>query len=228
MSLRHRLGFIRAGPLAAPIRSCSRWGLPCRPRCRGRGALLPHHFTLACPWFPMRRRFVFCGTFPGVAPAGGWPAPYSRGARTFLHRGCAPAAAIRSSGGGEMRARGRGVNSRIGRPLCGVADPEDDHLIADDAQSAGLVQTTRINASLASASAERCQGPTTSRRASSSGPGSASNTGFVSSAAILASPVPQYGSRAARGAQAAPTDSPALLSFFALQRRCRLASVIRW
>ena len=32
---------------AAPIRSCSRWGLPCRPRYRGRGALLPHHFALA-------------------------------------------------------------------------------------------------------------------------------------------------------------------------------------
>ena len=30
-----------------PMRSCSRWGLPCRPRCRGRGALLPHPFTLA-------------------------------------------------------------------------------------------------------------------------------------------------------------------------------------
>jgi len=32
---------------AAPIRSCSRWGLPCRLRCRRRGALLPHPFTLA-------------------------------------------------------------------------------------------------------------------------------------------------------------------------------------
>ena len=32
---------------AAPIRSCSRWGLPCRPRRRGRGALLPPLFTLA-------------------------------------------------------------------------------------------------------------------------------------------------------------------------------------
>jgi len=32
---------------AVPIRSCSRWGLPCRRRCRRRGALLPHHFTLA-------------------------------------------------------------------------------------------------------------------------------------------------------------------------------------
>jgi hypothetical protein len=32
---------------AAPIRSCSRWGLPCRPCCQGRGALLPHRFALA-------------------------------------------------------------------------------------------------------------------------------------------------------------------------------------
>ena len=34
-------------PPAAPIRSCSRWGLPCRPCCQERGALLPHRFTLA-------------------------------------------------------------------------------------------------------------------------------------------------------------------------------------
>src|SRR5262249_53132802 len=32
---------------AAPIWSCSRWGLPCRFRCRSRGGLLPHRFTLA-------------------------------------------------------------------------------------------------------------------------------------------------------------------------------------
>src|SRR6266852_3661293 len=29
-------------------------------------------------------RYVFCGTFPGVAPAGRYPAPCLRGARTFL------------------------------------------------------------------------------------------------------------------------------------------------
>jgi len=55
----------------APIRFCSRWGLPCRPRCRVRGALLPHPFTLTsqrtspceavcslwhCPWGRPRRR----------------------------------------------------------------------------------------------------------------------------------------------------------------------------
>lgn len=33
---------------AIPIRSCSRWGLPCLPRYRRSGALLPHRFTLAC------------------------------------------------------------------------------------------------------------------------------------------------------------------------------------
>ena len=33
---------------AAPIWSCSRWGLPCRFRYRSRGGLLPHRFTLAC------------------------------------------------------------------------------------------------------------------------------------------------------------------------------------
>ena len=38
---------LRPMPPVAPIRSCSRWGLPCRPCCQGRGALLPHRFTLA-------------------------------------------------------------------------------------------------------------------------------------------------------------------------------------
>jgi hypothetical protein len=57
-------------PPAAPIRSCSRWGLPCRPCHQARGALLPPRFTLACRARRLCRRFVFCGTFPGVAPAG--------------------------------------------------------------------------------------------------------------------------------------------------------------
>jgi hypothetical protein len=68
----------RETPCVAPIRFCSRWGLPCRSCCHARGALLPHRFTLAL------RRFVFCGAFPGVAPAGSYPAPCLRGARTFL------------------------------------------------------------------------------------------------------------------------------------------------
>jgi|GEM_PF-1549346 len=83
---------------SAPIRSCSRWGLPCRPRCRGRGALLPHPFTLAgrrgrsprgpavCslwhfPWGRPRRAlpgtvFPWSPDFPPPAPkaGGGHPA----------------------------------------------------------------------------------------------------------------------------------------------------------
>ena len=34
--------------------------------------------------FATNWRFAFCGTFPGVAPAGRYPAPCFRGARTFL------------------------------------------------------------------------------------------------------------------------------------------------
>jgi len=41
------LSLSRTARAAVPIRSCSRWGLPCRLRCRKRGALLPHLFTLA-------------------------------------------------------------------------------------------------------------------------------------------------------------------------------------
>lgn len=45
--------------------------------------------ALAAPFHPCRRpsgrwRSAFCGTFPGVTPAGRYPAPCFRGARTFL------------------------------------------------------------------------------------------------------------------------------------------------
>src|SRR6185312_6830580 len=43
----------------------------------------------------------FCGTFPGVAPAGRYPAPCFRGARTFLPP-LARRAAIRPSGGPKI------------------------------------------------------------------------------------------------------------------------------
>src|ERR1700742_353 len=87
--------FQRTARVAVPIRFCSRWGLPCRLRCRSRGALLPHLFTLTAPSFSsaasggggVGERFVLCGTFPGVAPAGRYPAPYVDGARTFLSGG---------------------------------------------------------------------------------------------------------------------------------------------
>src|SRR6185437_16241916 len=37
---------------------CSDWGLPCHVRCRTRGGLLPHRFTLT-PW--IKGRSVLCG-----------------------------------------------------------------------------------------------------------------------------------------------------------------------
>ncbi len=64
----------------APIWSCSEWGLPCRPRYRDRGALLPHRFTLARPregtsavssllHFPwVRTRRALPGTLASVEP----------------------------------------------------------------------------------------------------------------------------------------------------------------
>jgi len=65
-----------------PIRSCSGRGLPCRPRRRVRGGLLPHPFTLTLS--RSLGRFAFCGAIPGVTPGGRYPPPVRRGARTFL------------------------------------------------------------------------------------------------------------------------------------------------
>src|SRR4030081_761994 len=74
------------------------------PRCRPYSVLLPVWFAmpfplpdprgaLTAPFHPCcpppsgGERFVLCGTVPGVAPAGCYPAPYVDGARTFLSRG---------------------------------------------------------------------------------------------------------------------------------------------
>ena len=84
------------------------------PACRPYLVLLPVGFAvplplpvarwaLTPPFHPYRpgepgRRSVFCGTFPGVAPAGRYPAPCLRGARTFLTRAVTrPSAAIQPS-----------------------------------------------------------------------------------------------------------------------------------
>ena len=72
-----------------PIRSCSRWGLPCRFRRRKRGALLPHRFTLTAAKTLRSRGGLFSvalslGFPPKGPPAGCYPAPFVHGARTFL------------------------------------------------------------------------------------------------------------------------------------------------
>jgi len=71
-------GDIRGPRIAAeaarpPIWPCSGWGLPCHLRYRRRGALLPHHFTLTGPCG--LRRYIFCGTFRGLAPPRHYLAP---------------------------------------------------------------------------------------------------------------------------------------------------------
>src|SRR5256714_15289798 len=74
----------RTARVAVPIRFCSRCGLPCRFRCRTRGALLPHLFTLPAPPFRVGNRFVLCGPVPGVAPAGCYQPPQAHEPRPFL------------------------------------------------------------------------------------------------------------------------------------------------
>ncbi len=108
-----------AGPLAAPIRSCSRWGLPCRSRCRERGALLPHPFTLARR--PETRR---PGGLLSVALSRGSPPPGVTRHRVSVEPGLSslPArtgrAAIRPSGGresGSSAASGQFLSSATAR-----------------------------------------------------------------------------------------------------------------
>ena len=102
---------------AVPIRSCSRWGLPCHPCCQGRGALLPHRFALTrgsrtlaravcflwhCPWGRPRRRLA--GTVFPWSPD--FPLPLS---------GQRPSSRLASAGHGRPRA-GRQACSG-GRPI---------------------------------------------------------------------------------------------------------------
>ena len=106
------------------------------PRCRPYSVLLPVWFAMPvplpdprcaltapfhpyCPFIPppqageggMGERFVLCGTVPGVAPAGRYPAPYVDGARTFLSCGLSAlaGAAVRPTDPSGMEAEAGGV-----------------------------------------------------------------------------------------------------------------------
>src|SRR5271166_124579 len=101
----HSAGTRLAARLARPTRTAERECSCALRRGRLYSVLLPVGFALPpllpgarcalaapfrpCPRAALRRlcgRFVFCGTFPEVTLAGGYPAPYSREARTFLCR----------------------------------------------------------------------------------------------------------------------------------------------
>jgi hypothetical protein len=87
-------GVCRAAPVAGrAVRSYRTLSpLPADPRTRG--------------------RFAFCGTFPRVAPAGRYPAPCFRGARTFLPA-VARRAAVRPSGVGGNLGPGTTASSAL-------------------------------------------------------------------------------------------------------------------
>lgn len=78
-----------AGPRCPPIWSCSGRGLPCHLRYRRRGALLPHHFTLACsrmggrPTHSRHRRCISVALSRGF-PQVGNPTTVPCDVRTFL------------------------------------------------------------------------------------------------------------------------------------------------
>ena len=97
------------GMPAAPTWSCSRWGFPCRRRCRRRGALLPHHFTLAGRrGIPGRTGGVF-----SVALSLGSPPPGVTRHRTSVEPGLSSFRARR-----KAAIRPSGNHGIWGPPLC--------------------------------------------------------------------------------------------------------------
>ena len=100
-----RYRFREQPAVAVPIRFCSRWGLPCRLRCRRRGALLPHLFTLAAP---KPRRAKAGGSF-SVALSLGSPPPDVIRHRMSMEPGLSSPAAFR-----HLRERPSGRLTRLG------------------------------------------------------------------------------------------------------------------
>ena len=82
-------------PRDVPIWSCSRRGLPCRRRCRLRGGLLPHPFTLTAR---EREAVCFLWRYPSGRPGRKLSAAFSPWSPDFPRRGQAPAATARPSG----------------------------------------------------------------------------------------------------------------------------------
>ena len=81
----YRTGTRTSSMRSTPIRSCSKWGLPCKACHHAPGALLPHPFTLAA----YNAAVCFLWHFPSSHLD--WPltSTTSYGARTFLPRACA-------------------------------------------------------------------------------------------------------------------------------------------
>jgi hypothetical protein len=94
---------------AAPTWSCSRWGFPCRCRCQQRGALLPHHFTLAA-------RPIGSGRLGGVLSVAlslGSPPPGVTRHRTSVEPGLSSPCSAAKSGRPAVWQRSFGQHQRV-------------------------------------------------------------------------------------------------------------------
>jgi hypothetical protein len=100
-------------PPATPIRPCSRWGLPCRPRCRGRGALLPHPFTLAGRRWPKPAR---AGGLLSVALSLRLPSPAVGRHRIPVEPGLSSSLRLAAKASGRLATWRGGVMRRQGLP----------------------------------------------------------------------------------------------------------------
>jgi hypothetical protein len=91
----------------------------------------------------MGKRFVLCGTVPGVAPAGCYPAPYVDGARTFLssHLSVIAGAAVRPTDGLGMGAEGGRVKPIKATVAVKINYPED--VVLRSPRSTGCRRSSR-------------------------------------------------------------------------------------
>jgi hypothetical protein len=139
----------------APTRSCSRWGLPCRPRCRRRGALLPHRFTLT------RRRFpVPAGGLFSVALSLGSPPPGVTRHRVPVEPGLSSPEGG-APGSGHPATSRRTAQMRIGEPFDKAATASKRPIVS--ASSRPSTRHGRNRRWNAASTARRCPWSATAR-----------------------------------------------------------------
>ena len=116
----------------------------------------PLPFTPSCSLAHLRggvgwgkRRSVLCGTFPGLAPAGCYPAPFVHGARTFLPGIPLPdppplAGEGRVGAGAAVRPTDRGMDGDVGGRRQGRQDHGEICTMAVRARAAMLRGRPRV------------------------------------------------------------------------------------
>ncbi len=136
-----------------PIRSCSRWGLPCRSHCWDRGGLLPHPFTLTRG--ANARAVCFLWHFPWGRPRRALPGTVFPWSPDFPPlRPFDPAAAVvRPTGNAGLRGatgagQAQGGGSRSPHPtLKAVRRPVGPQLIQAAPAKAGDIEPGSLSSS---------------------------------------------------------------------------------